>query len=255
MKNIDISELINAADPKDVVNEFGIENIDRGSYTFILCPHPSHNDNRIGSAWLTPHGYVCKSCGASGNTLKMVADFLDMPYETYRDKQNVAKLVASRLYPEFLNGAEYISKYKLKSIPFSNEDLEMLGFTDSRPKNYKKTTDNKRNIQSKEDVYFDGVEYCVYDREVYSLRKFYNEDEAGFLNMVKERALWIKSSYNKILRSGKLDENPIYAKTQLIQYAKKAIQAANRILKYWNQEETDTNMYVVPFDFSTMEAF
>ena len=133
---INIKELQSNADPEVVAEAFGIPMEVKANRVSIECP--SHyrvlgkRDGRLGNCVLTNHGYHCFACGTTGNVIRMVADYLNMPLDTFEDTLAVAGEIASKCYPEYIeeDGKEFRQKAPARKRPFDLNDQELarLGF-------------------------------------------------------------------------------------------------------------------------------
>lgn len=70
MVKYDRDRIIQDADSYTVASQIGMRLKRAGSRWQIICP--CHADRNFGSAYLTPHGFVCYACGSKGNVIDLV---------------------------------------------------------------------------------------------------------------------------------------------------------------------------------------
>jgi len=203
---MNLTELVDYGNAEEVARKIGIETRRVGSKIAIRCPSHikmvGHQDRHIGNCFLSAKGYICYSCGAKGNFVKMAADFWDLPYESIEDKKNISKQVAQDVYPEIAKqvyAAKSDSKNRMvkRTAPIlTDEEIKTIGMVVSV---YTKDIDIKRFIEEEKEREEFGC---------YTAREFMKEDPEGYsimaLGKAYERNKSLVSIY-KILREKNSD--------------------------------------------------
>ncbi len=254
--NIDYSKIIDAADTLDVAEYFGIETYRKGGHTFILCPEPEHNDTRPNNCTLTKKGYYCFACGGKGNLIKMISNFLGIPYSD-------AALRIANMYGGIQDFSSESDIYEF--FPLTNREISAIGlcektstvllpkaFTLKKPygKDLNNVTRNKysKNKFVKYEIDETGIDsfeveknlmiangYILNNSIPISLKTLYREDKEAFDCMVIGKAVEYYNLYKKCLVSENYkvlfeDGIQLIAKESLID----RIKITEKILKRYN---------------------
>lgn len=198
MYNLDF--LIESADPVEVAEAIGIETKRLGKNVYCTCP--SHQrmlgreDNTVGNCIITPHGYHCFACGASGDVIQMVEDFCGLSF--YEAVKTIAKITG-------VNFSQIRCKTDYKELPFSAEDLELIGLAAlSNPKgDAGKTILGASDYRPLSGAFFRrGDEYITYASvKKISLHQVFFEDEKLYYKLISENARIALKKYEDLYSS------------------------------------------------------
>lgn len=195
---IDVEKLVEASDSLDVAESIGLP-IKRAGKN-IYCECPSHRkilgreDSNISNCVLTPHGYHCFACGASGNVIQMVMDYCNVTFPQALER--VSKITGGNFYVS--KGVEDT----VKKQPFSAEDLELIGMTSvANPEG-----DAGREIlgvsrfRPKSNVFFRrGDEYVIYSSvKRITLNQLFAENKKLYFELIEENAKIALDKYKNL---------------------------------------------------------
>ncbi len=224
-----ISEVIDYGEPADVCDALGIEMRKSGSHIFIRCP--SHmrilgkEDKKPTNCILTRKGYKCYACGASGDWLRMSADFLEMPYETWHDKYNVAIAVAKKAYPELIPKLTSRNDGDKADFFLTHKELSLIGLAPE-----------KKSDPIKEAFRYDGVDPEIRrkysDTNKISLTEFIEDDPEHNFIMIIPRIYIRKKQAEDVLSMDKeeLKERFPYRWSELILRASDMIETMDAMI-------------------------
>lgn len=154
----DSNRIIEDARPIDVARALGIETKNMGRNTFILCPghlqRKGRPDRHFGNARLTPHGYVCESCGKTVSVIGMTMEVLNCSYP--EALEFVAELNGGKeqyLSPE--SAPDNIRKFCMKD---GNPDLSLEKI---RPLGYEQLKQIGLNPEYPSNLVFNGFRYPI----------------------------------------------------------------------------------------------